>query len=1201
MSNDTADPQKSPTDITASAPAGTVPVRGGDSLTQKEPPKPETIQLPPRPRPGPVAPEVFHRKLAAYDGVLVALVLALAAFVSAFPVSNTTVMMHLATGRALVEGRYNPFAQQDPFAFTSGEARWVNHNWLYDLATYGAYRAAEGFGEGAGVPALIALKALLVVALALVLMAAGRAGPGRWGPALAVALALVAMSHRLLLDPMVVSFLFLGVTLWLLLRGGDWLYRPGREEAGRRRPAPGAPVTWVHYWPLLPLFAFWANLDEWFFLGPVTVALFALGQAVQAQRGRTRVTAETPRPGEVRALGVVLVAGLAACLLNPHHVFVFRVPAELGLTAVADMLKEDPSLRQFFYSPFNGVYFQPGSMNPSRLAYFPLAALGLLSFALTFRAPRWWRVAVFVPFLVLSAITMRAVPFFAVVAAPVLALNFHDFAVRSLSAATRTDLSWRRNLIAGRALTALGLVAVLACAWPGWLHAWPGRQPIEYDRWRVALADETDPSLRRTAEWIKEQRDAGRLPTDTHSFNLAPEVANALAWYCPEEKSFFDYRFELFDRVARDFIDIRHLLRGEPREGAPLDWEGVLARHQVDRLILYNPDPEKLRPALTGLWLLPRDREEKDWEMLYADGRSAVFGRSKVRREYRALALDPERRAFAPADEEKAPPGGMESLPVRWPFWEDFRRRTPPQALAADEARMHLMRFEVASGPAAARHQQAWQFALAADAVAGVRPLGVATLTPSLPSLMAAESFRTLVEKQRAGRLRDATPLEQFVVGGLRGNFLAARDDAPVAHLLLAVRAARRAVRENPHDAQAHLILGHAYFFLARFTRERVWSRALPYLAQLRHAQAAAAYNLALQLRPDLLEAHAQLAELYTQLGDFDQQGERHHGFRDVELHHLKAAYRLTRAQGASSDDPPERVEQVLKAMEERIKALEEEVSRRLDRYENRKHRFTKVNERAADAHDLNLAGKALQVLMESNVSAFGAAGMQMQVELALMTGRLREVNHWVNVDGDEDEFRSSLGEPTFSWVRARIAVCKGAYGEADDYLGDVAAVFDQRLNVKAILERFVGKVVRFEAQPPPVALRQTIAMCLAQLMLEHRSLGLLPLGGAPRAGAKQGEVHPVPTPVRIQELEMIIENLYRAHALMSDLADFLVLRGMVALEAGEVGRAEEAFGKALLVWRPKPGDDSVVGQDFLTRSIAEEWLQVLARHKKRK
>src|SRR5262249_6632791 len=152
---------------------------------------------------------------------------------------------------------------------------------LYGVPFYGLHQLI-------GIPGLIVINALLVVGLALVLVRLGRIGPGLWLPALMAAIAILTASPRLYLQPIIVSWLFLGLTLYFLQRGGQWLYRGGEPEARE--------VTWKDYWPILPLFLAWVNLDEWFFLGPVTVAIYAAGQAVERGAGRQA------RPGEARAL-----------------------------------------------------------------------------------------------------------------------------------------------------------------------------------------------------------------------------------------------------------------------------------------------------------------------------------------------------------------------------------------------------------------------------------------------------------------------------------------------------------------------------------------------------------------------------------------------------------------------------------------------------------------------------------------------------------------------------------------------------------------------------------------------------------------------------------------------------------------------------------------------------------------------------------
>src|SRR5262249_48600300 len=380
------DSHATPTDI-APAASGTSPAPASTptAVTERPAAAPdgEAIKLQPQ-QPRAAGRGGVSTVVHVLDAVLLVLVLALAVFVAAAPIQDSDVLRHLGTGRELVEGRYNPFAGTEPFALTTEGVRWVNPSWLYDLLSYGVYSTANRIHQGAGIPALAVLNALLVAVLALILVRIGRGAGGPLVSILCVALALLVMSPQLRIDTAVVSLLFLGLTLWLLQRGGRWLAGPGNVVSA----APGQPVTWKDYWLLLPLFALWANLDEWFLLGPLTVGLYALGQVLQSDSEEQKAAAGTPRPGEVRALGVIFVAGLAACLLTPPRVSVFALPDSLGFSAAAGAMGEK------LPSPLQEPFLL-GRLSVAGLAYFALILFGLVSFGLNYQGVRWWRVLTF--------------------------------------------------------------------------------------------------------------------------------------------------------------------------------------------------------------------------------------------------------------------------------------------------------------------------------------------------------------------------------------------------------------------------------------------------------------------------------------------------------------------------------------------------------------------------------------------------------------------------------------------------------------------------------------------------------------------------------------------------------------------------------------------------------------------------------------
>src|SRR5262245_39209218 len=263
-----------PTDITATPPA-----QGPSEVTAAPVSASGVLTLPDGPAPAPrpaVAPERLLRRLARLDLFLLGLLLLLAFATASFPARNSDLLLHMATGRALLQGDYT--FGTDPFAHNTAGVYWVNHGWLADLGAYAVWSIA-------GIPALIVLKALLVAATALVLVRLGQTSRLMWVPVLCAVPAVLLLNTRSLLQSVCISYLFLALTLYFLQRGGGWLN--GGE------PAPTSRVSWQRYWPLLPLFVLWANLDEWFFLGPLTVALSLVGQWLQswqdARIGRAHV------------------------------------------------------------------------------------------------------------------------------------------------------------------------------------------------------------------------------------------------------------------------------------------------------------------------------------------------------------------------------------------------------------------------------------------------------------------------------------------------------------------------------------------------------------------------------------------------------------------------------------------------------------------------------------------------------------------------------------------------------------------------------------------------------------------------------------------------------------------------------------------------------------------------------------------------
>jgi hypothetical protein len=1020
--------------------------------------------LPPVPRP-PIDPERRAHLLRRLDYFLVGAVLLLAGLAVSAPARNSDLWMHLATGRLLAQGQYH--FGVDPFAYTTVGVYWANHSWLYDLISYGLYETLGG-------TSLVIVKALLMVFLAGVLLHLGRGRGSLWIAALCTALAVLAISWRQLLQPTCVSYLFLALTLWILEKTRD---NPERKLSSA-------------LWTLLGLFVLWVNLDSWFLLGPLVVALYWLDEK------------HTSIP-----IGYV-VAGFAVCLLNPHHIHAFILPATLGLSAAGAVLRQDPSFAGLFLSPFQAEYFHTSvGLNPAGLAYFSLVLLGLVSFALNYPARPWGRALVWLGLFGLSLYQARNIPFFAVAAGPLMALNFQEFAARRAESRRQSALPFAFYLLPF--VFCLGLVVA---AWPGWL----GAPPYEPRSWTVPH----DASLSLAAKHLAQWRSDNRLQPDEVGFPYSAESASALAWDCPEEKTFFDPRVALFsEAVAANYRTIRQALRGKP-DG---DWRPILRDRHIRYVILHDND---LTRILTPARHLLADPEE--WPLLYLDGHTLIFGwqdpASGVDR-FAGLRLKWDELLF-----QQAPILRPSRDPEPRDWWEALAVPYPSRSLGTDTAVLHLSHFDARQPGQVRRHETAWEAGQAAAL------LGLASFDKGTPAASLAWSHQlSLVDAASlAPRPSPHAPL--------KGSFLVRCDDGPPELLMLAIRAARGVLQDDPNDASAYLALGEAYLKLIRNTRERAWSGQLPLLAQLRSVQAAAALNQALAARSDLAQAHGDLAALYQQLG-----------YQDLALKHFKEYLAFLTRDGRTPGETAEQFASRLGQLERYTDELDREVKRLLGVYEVRAYKL-KTLDQAHLARSLGLTAKALEILGKSNIGDYGVEGEQLELELKLSVGDLNYVREWAVYP----ELENALGTNNYHWLKARLAAAGGAYAEAD-----------------VELQSMVIPSVTIDRGGPKMSLRAAVALMASQAILEARSPDISPL-----------------SVIRTQERQReLLSQVYALTVLLRREADLHVLRGLLDLESGRPEQAQANFRAALAVWGSKEAAASGAGLDFPGRGIAERFL----------
>ncbi len=1027
----------------------------------------------PRP-PRPLTPVVV-------DGLLAVLVMLAAFLLASSPGRDSGVWMHLATGRALADGQ--PFGS-DPFAYTTGDAYWVNHAWLYDLL---AYRLYEALGGTALVSPLVVLKALLAAALAAVMLRTAWRGRPHWVAALCVALAVLAASPYFTLGPAPLSYLLLGLTIWILERPG----RAGGDSGGLRA---------LRRYALLPvLFVLWVNFDDWFLLGPLAVALYALGEFVAARRGGDGPAGSR----DPRVLAAVAAVGLAACLLNPYGWRAFTLPAALSPSEPAALT--DEAVEASAHSPFQLAYFHSAlGTSAAGLAYFPLVLAGLASFALNPPGRVGPRALVWAGLLLLSVYRCDAIPFFAVVAGPVTALNLQDWAARRARAVTEVE----RYAGVGQLVSLVTLLAVAVVSWPGWLL--PGAP--EPPRWAL----EADPALEEAARTVARWRAEGRLGAG-HGFNLAPELAHYAAWFGPAEKSYWDDRTHLFPRATReDYEEVRRaLLKPSDGRAGGTDWRDVLRKANVTHLAVYDPSARRLRIALRRLF-----GSSGEWQLVYLRGRVLVFAWRDPQRPGPPPVPDLPRidlavRPFRPSAAEMAPAEGpsREPRPRRW--WDAFREPLPRSSPDRDEALMGQVFFDARQPVLVRRHRALWEGALAAGTVGTPAPPG------GLPGIVAGTGLRAALlrvsreQPSAAAQRGQPSPWRELAYRWQAGFLERSRaDDGPPGALLFGIRAARRALRDNPDDAVAHLLLGQNYLRMLWQTRERAATPTFPELHRLRAVQAITALKAAALLKPDLAAAHEALASVYGELGA-----------TDLALDHVRKLLACTRAAGRRPGESAEGFARRLQAGEQAEAELGKRVRNATNLFETRSF-AQDVLARAREAEALGLPGKALDLLLNSPYEAFGREGADLELHLLLTRGQAKEVREWM-----KPEQEPNLGPQNYHWLQALLAAARGDYVEAGQEL-----------------ERLV---------PPPainlpdlglkdVPVRRAVPLLVGQFVLQK--LANHPLVPHTGADAFLGRV-----------VGMVAGARQRAR--------LTILRGLLALERGETAEAVTALRQGLAAW----------------------------------
>lgn len=322
---------------------------------------------------------------------------------------------HLASGRWIVAHHAVPAT--DTLSFTVPDHAWVNLQWLFDVLVYGVYSLG-------GAPLLVLASALgLTVGVAL-LVGNVRSSLGPITASLLTVWTLVVVYERFVCRPEILSFIYMGVVLWLLLRA--------RSDEGRR------------LWWLVPVMLLWVNSHSLFVIGAYAIvcAMLAAGAArIGLLPASWRAGSDLGPSGTRR----MLAAGAAACavtVVNPFGlegmVFPFRLWSRInGSHAAFQAIGE-------FRRPFSG-YFETLPIGAYQwLFFFSVAVVALavvlsLVPALTLRTRKPGEVGeplwiggplIFAGLAYISLMARRNIGIFAIGAVPLVAASLQILASR---------------------------------------------------------------------------------------------------------------------------------------------------------------------------------------------------------------------------------------------------------------------------------------------------------------------------------------------------------------------------------------------------------------------------------------------------------------------------------------------------------------------------------------------------------------------------------------------------------------------------------------------------------------------------------------------------------------------------------------------------------------------------------------------------
>ena len=462
-------------------------------------------------------------------------------------IADADVGWHIRTGEYILDHHSVP--HHDLYSFSKPNAPWYAWEWLSDVTDGALFRLA-------GLKGIVLMAGVVIALFATSLIRRMIWRDIHLFAALVIALLSVgAASIHFLARPHIFTLFLLSISMWMI-------------EADRRAPS-------RRIWLLAPLALVWTNLHGGFLVLVAVLGLATAGIALETWLGRG-AAGWNPAPA-IRYAALTAACGLVS-LVNPYG---------WGLHKhVLEYLRSDwiRNVIQEFQSP--------SFRNENMLQFEALLFLGLMTAGALWKRKQVVEGLWIVFFAYLSLSSVRHVPVFVTVTAPIIAAEVASWWRAATDRASKKSLTGILNQMAAdstnafRRTSAWPAAAVVALVLMGKPIQWPKDFPSEIFPVEIIHAHQA------------EILNARLFTTD--------QWADYLIFLHPEQKVFVDGRSDFYgSEIGNEYL---HAMNGQ------WDWKKIMAKYRFNMALL--PIEGSLAQLL---------KQSPEWRVVTDDGKRILL------------------------------------------------------------------------------------------------------------------------------------------------------------------------------------------------------------------------------------------------------------------------------------------------------------------------------------------------------------------------------------------------------------------------------------------------------------------------------------------------------------------------------------------------------------------------------------------------